>query len=150
MNSPFANLFLKLIEKIDTEVSEIKFIDQDWNQLDFENPPVQFPCALIDFPETPFAQMQGYQEGEAQVRIKLIYRSFTATSSIIPAENREAALAFYEIEQKIYEALQAWNADGLLVDDLIRTNASTDKRSDGLRVRVIDFKCMFADQTVTG
>lgn len=148
--SPLAKLFEKIITKIETDVTSVRFIDLDWNQLDFENPPITYPCVLIDFPDTQFAQMQGYQEGTAIVRLKIIYRSFTATSNITPDANREAALAFFELEQDIYEAFQAWYASGDLVNAAIRQNATTEKRDDGLRVRVLEFQCTFKDSTVTG
>lgn len=150
LNSKFGLLFNKLIEKIEADVTDIRFTDQDWNQLDFQEPPISYPCALIDFPDTQFAQMQGHQDATALVRLKLIYRSFTATSNITPDANRETALQFYELEQQLYEALQAWDADGLLVNDLVRQSATTEKRDDGLRVRVIEFACSFVDDTVTG
>lgn len=149
LTSPLALLFEKLIARIEAQVPDIRMIDHDWNQLDFENPPITYPCLLIDFPDTSFTQMQKYQLAQAAVRLKLIYRSFTATSNITPTTNREDALAFYELEQQVYEALQAWYADGLLSNAMIRKNASTDKRDDGLRVRVIDFECGFNDSTVT-
>ena len=150
LTSPFALLFNKLIEKITADAADIRFIDQDWSQLDFQDPPISYPCALIDFPETNFTQMQGYQDGNATVRIKLIYRSFTSTSNITSGTNRETALQFYELEQQLYAALQAWDADGLLINDLVRQSATTEKRDDGLRVRVIDFACSFNDKSVTG
>lgn len=148
--SPLAKLFEKLIARLEAEVTDIRFIDLDWNQLDFENPPITYPCVLIDFPDTQFAQMQGYQDGTATVRLKLIYRSFTATSNITPDANREAALEFFELEQEIYEALQAWDADGQLINDLVRISTTTEKRDDGLRVRVMEFTCTFNDKSVTG
>jgi hypothetical protein len=147
LTSKFGLLFNKIITKLNTDVPLIRFIDQDWNQLDEESPAISFPCLLIDFPDTQFSQMQGYQEGNATVRMKLIYRSFTATSSITPGTNRETALQFYELEKSIYTALQAWYADGLLINAMIRLNASTEKRDDGVRVRVIDFACTFAEDS---
>lgn len=149
LTSPFAKLFNKLITQIKAEVTAIRYLDQDWDQLGETNPPVSYPCILIDFPETQFAQMQGYQQATATVRLKLVYRSYTSTSNITPDANRETALQFYELEQQLYEALQAWYADGLLCNAMIRRSAATEKRDDGLRVRVIDFECAFDDNTVT-
>lgn len=150
LTSKFALLFNKIIEKIETAVTSIRFINQDWNQLDELTPQITYPCVLIDFPDTQFTQMQGYQDATCLVRLKLIYRSFTATSNITPDANRETALQFYELEQQLYQALQAWDADGLLVNDLVRQSATTEKRDDGLRVRVIEYACTFNDSTVTG
>ncbi len=150
MTSPFATLFLALQSRITEQVPDIRFIDQDWNQLDFDPPPVSYPCLLIDFSETAFTQMQGSQDGTFILRLKLIYRSFTATSNITPVANRQDALEFYELEHKLYLALQSWTNSSALVNALIRKSAATDKRDDGLRVRVIDFEGTFNDSSVTG
>lgn len=149
LTSPFALLFNKLITQIEMEVTAIRYVNQDWDQLGEQNPPVTYPCVLIDFPDAQFEQMQGYQQATAIVRLKLVYRSYTSTSNITPDTNRETALQFYELEQQLYEALQAWYADGLLCNAMIRRNAATEKRDDGLRVRVIDFVCAFDDNSVT-
>lgn len=150
MTSPFANLLLKLQARLTANAPAIRFIDQDWNQLQQANPPVSWPCALIDFSETDFTQMQGYQDGKVNVTIRLATSTFTSTSSIVALDIREDAVEFYETEQALYEALQAWDADGLLVNDLVRISAATEKREDGLRVRVIVFECTFCDASVTG
>lgn len=149
LTSPFANLFDKLVTQI-SNVSGIRYVNQDWNQLDHENPPVSYPCVLIDFPETKFDQHQGFQKGTVTVRLKLIYKSFSDMGNLVSNTVQETALQFYELEQAVYEALQAWYADSLLCDAMIRQTAATEKRDDGLRVRVMEFQCGFNDSTVTG
>lgn len=152
LNSKFAKLFNDLITRLETEVTALKHIDLDWNQLDIVNPPIQYPCVLIDFPDTAYQQMQGFQQGDVTVRLKIIYRSLTATTNFTPDVNRETGLQFFELEQEIYEALQAWGGGAgiTLVNDMIRQNAATEKRDDGLRVRVMEFRCSYVDDTVTG
>ena len=44
---------MELLDSIKTkisEISEIKYIDENWGQLDYysAHPPVQWPCCLID------------------------------------------------------------------------------------------------------
>lgn len=148
MNSPFANLFSEL-KTLLMAVSGVRFVDLDWNQLDFENPPISYPAVLVDFPETSFSQFQRHQNGRVLVRLKIIYASFTNTSSLTPGDLESTGLAFFELEQAIYEALQTKDASGLLADVLIRKSAITEKRDDGLRVRVVDFECSYIDSTVT-
>lgn len=147
--SPLAKLFEKMITKIEADVAAIRYISLDWNQLDEANPQISYPALLIDFPDTQFSQMQGYQDGTCNVRLKLITRSFTSTSNITPDANREAALFFFELEQDVYEAMQAWYASGDLVNAMIRKSTTTEKRDDGLRVRIMDFECSFRDATVS-
>lgn len=152
LTSPFALLFTDLIARLTDQVPELRHIDLDWNQLSFQEPPISYPAAIIDFGDTQYQQMQGFQKGDVTLTIKLVYRSFTATTSFVPETNRETALQFFELEQKIYEALQAWygGTGKQLVNAYIRQNATTEKRDDGLRVRVLTFLGSYYDNTVTG
>ena len=154
MNSPFANLFLKIQEKIKAEVPEILWIDFDLGQLeafDGQRPPVEWPCLLIDFPDTVFRQMQGYQDGDVNIVLRLAFDEYESTNAETPTLILQSALDYLEIEQKIYEALQAWDADGLLTNDMIRQNAQSEKRNDdNFRVRRITFSATFSDNSVTG
>lgn len=38
-----------------SDIPSIKYTDRDWGQLSLENPPVKFPCALIDFQSVDFS-----------------------------------------------------------------------------------------------
>ena len=63
------HIFLQIQEKLG-EVSALKYIDKDWNQLKFEQPPVKWPCALIDVTNISYSQMgQLWQMAEADVEI---------------------------------------------------------------------------------
>lgn len=154
MNSPFANLYLAIQARIISEVPEIKWIDHDLGQLeafDGDRPPVQWPCLLIDFSETTFGQMQGYQEGDMNILLRLAFDEYQQTNADTPAYVLEQALEYYEIEQKVYKALQAWNASNTLVNALIRISAASEKReNDNLRVRRLVYQGTFADSSVTG
>lgn len=147
MNSSKATLFLKMQEKIAADIPGIIFIDRDNNQLEAEAPPVLFPCALISFPEAEYQQMQGFQNVKRKVRIKLATDRLQNTSAETPAPQLEEGLNFWELEQQVYESFQYWDADGLLADELIRSNDETEANENGLNVVVIDFECAFADES---
>ena len=53
------HIFLQIQEKLG-EVSALKYIDKDWNQLKFEQPPVKWPCALIDVKNINYSQMGNF------------------------------------------------------------------------------------------
>ena len=154
MNSPFANLFIAISDQVLAEVPEIKWIDMDLGQLeafDGDRPPVEWPCLLIDFTNTDFAQMQGYQDGNMDIILRLAFDEYESTSAETPTLVRQSALEYFEIEQKLYEALQRWKAGGLLTNAMKRTNAATEKReNDNFRVRRISFAATFSDGSVTG
>lgn len=149
MNSPFANIYLSLMARIKSQVPEIAWIDFDLGQLeayDGDRPPVEWPCLLIDFASTEFAQMQGYQEGDTPITLRLAFDEYENTNGDTPVPVLEQAMTYLEIEHKIHQALQAWYADGLLTDALIRLSAGSEKRNDdNLRVRRLVYRGAFSD-----
>ncbi len=149
MNSKFANLFTAIQTRMAAEVPEVIWTDFDLGQLesfDGERPPVEWPCVLIDFPDTAFTQMQGYQHGDVQVQLRLAFDEYEDTHSATPTPIKESALEYLEIEHKLHQAFQAWYASGLLVNAMIRVSAATEKReNDNFRVRRLVYTCSFAD-----
>lgn len=149
MNSPFALLFVALCDHIRAQVPEIAWIDHDLGQLeafDGERPPVQWPCLLIDFADTQFRQMQGYQEGQCQLVLRLGHDQYQQTHAEVPEFVQEQALGYYELEHKLHQALQNWGADGLLINPLSRRSSSSEKREDdNFRVRRMVYACLFTD-----
>lgn len=154
MNSPFANFFTALQARIASEVPDIKWTDHDLGQLeafDGDRPPVAWPCLLIDFSETQFTQMQGYQDGDMDIVLRLAFDEYQQTHSDTPQYVKEQALDYYEIEHAIHLALQAWTAGGTLVNAMIRVSAASEKREDdNFRVRRLVYRATFADASVTG
>jgi hypothetical protein len=152
--SPFSKLFTALQARIKSQVPEIIWIDHDLGQLeafDGERPPVEWPCLLIDFIETPFTQMQGYQDGDVSIQLRLAFNQYQQTHSDVPEYVKEQALQYYEIEHKVHLALQAWTASNTLVNALIRRSAASEKREeDNFRVRRIVYQGSFSDSSVTG
>lgn len=157
-NSSFGQLFIKLSNHIQASVPEVKWIDQDFGQLEqFEHrPPVNFPCVLIDFPMAAYSGLSGLaQMAEITVQLRIGFAPFSQSSTRAPEKVREEAVKYYEIEQKIFEAVQGWQTD--FCQPLIRINAGTEQRlsandladSIGLRVRVINFSTQFEDQSNT-
>lgn len=149
VTSLFAQLFLAIQEQIEKEVPEIRQIDIDLGQLEtYETrPAVSFPCVLIDFPATPYSNhSQGWQWADVNVTIRLGFTPFSSASSITPDVTKEQALHFFELENKLYEALQGFTAGGC-IQPLIRVSAATERREDAYRVREIQFTTGTEDDT---
>ena len=150
LQSFFAQLLLKLQEHIKTEVPEIRYINQDLGQLevyDMGSPAVSWPCVLVDMSDTNYADLhQGVQEANiCTVVFRLGFNPFSQTSNLQPEEVRKLGLYYYELEQKLYQALQGYNADGLC-QPLTRTRMATEKREeDAFRVRVMIMTTAFED-----
>jgi hypothetical protein len=149
--SPFSNIFKAVQQRIRSQVPAIQWVDHDLGQLeafDGERPPVQWPCALLDFSQTDFLEMQGYQDGTFDLVIRLAFDQYEQTHSEMPEYVLDQALTYYELEHQLQAALQAWYGEGLLVNALIRQSAASEKREDdNFRVRRLVYRGTFSDAT---
>ena len=147
MNSPFANIFLAIMQQIQANVPEVIYIDHDLGQLDgySERPKIGFPCVLADFDGWQFEQMgDNTQTCEGDVVIKLAFAQFGQSNNITELEWREAALAYYDIEWSLHQALQGWSPlDN--VGHLMRTSVTTQNLPMGIRLRTIRYRLAFED-----
>lgn len=149
MDSPFARIFLDLQEHIKTEVPEIAYIEQDLGQLGSDDPRKMmiFPGVLIDFPTTPYSNLQGKNQlALPTINILVVQDSYSQTYNLAPQEVREIGLQYLEIEQKVFMAVASWESD--YCEGLVRTNANGHNRNDlGLRVRELVFTSEFEDRS---
>ena len=147
MKSPYTNLFLAIQERIQDEVPEIQYIDQNMGQYMNEEFRKQmlFPCLLIDFPMTDFSALQGNsQMGDATIVVTLFHDIWNNTNNLTPSDVREAGLTYLEIDQKVFVALQGWSPD--FCEPLIRTHNKSHNSNDvGLMVRETQFRTTFED-----
>lgn len=154
MNSPFANLYETIMARIKSEVTAVRYVNQDLGQLEYYNantgrPAVSFPCALIDFDNFNADDLSDKsQELEGDVIIRIALDTWSSASSITPTEVRTKALSYYDVEHAVYKALHAWcpgPADSC--GYLTRTGTATEQREDAIRVRVMRFRLRFRDDS---
>jgi hypothetical protein len=149
----YAQVLVKLIERIKTLVPEIRYIDQDLGQLEWYDirPAVAFPCVLIDFNNTTYDQMQGTEQtGNAGFTLRLAFPQYSSSNSLTPDAVKEKALKYYEIENRLYKAIQGYDADGLM-QPCTRVSAASERREeDNFRVRVMGFTTLFFDTEAAG
>lgn len=154
--SYFGQLFLDLCDHIKAQVPEIKWIDQDFGQLEqFEHrPAVSFPCCLIDFVLANYSNLSELgQAGDVTIQLRLGFAPFSQSNGSAPDSVRIKAVHYYAIEQKVFEAVHGWATE--YTQPLIRINAGTEQRLSandamdkiGLRVRVLNFSTQFEDMS---
>ncbi len=149
MTSLFAQLYLAIQDRIKTVVPDVKWIDQDLGQLEqYEvRPSVAFPCVLIDFGAAQYTdQSDDVQWVNVQIALRLGFAPFGSANGVSPQATKEHALEYYEIEQKLYEALQNFTANGC-VQPMTRISATTEMREDTFRVRQLVFTTATEDDT---
>jgi hypothetical protein len=147
MNSPFANIFLAIQQQIQASVTTITYIDQDLGQLKTATarPPVSWPCVLIDFEEFNFDNMgENIQTAKGTVVLRLGFAPYSSSTQVTPTAYIQQAIGYYDIEWALHQAIQGW-APGGDYGHLIRTSASTQKRTDNYRVRELRYSIAFED-----
>jgi hypothetical protein len=150
LHSPFSILYTEILARLKEKVPEIKYIEQDLGQLEHYDmrPPVTWPCCLIDVAdEYEYTDMQGNhsQLAEGRVMLRIGVVRYSDSNNLVPDNVRENALAYFEIEQKVFAALHGWAPAGF--SRLLRRNAVTEKRDDDIRVRMIPFTVSFTDNS---
>jgi hypothetical protein len=149
MESIFSKMFLDITARIQTEVPEIKWIDQDFGQLENygDRPSVLFPCLLLDFEDMTFSNKgERTQIGEGSVLFRLGFQPWSNTNSATPEVYRKKAMHYYELEHKLHQCLQGYGTEEF--GPLIRTSAGTEERNDNLRVRQIRYSVVSDDDSV--
>lgn len=149
VQSFFAQLLLLIQEKFANDVPEVRWVDQDFGQLENyeERPAVLWPCVLVDFTTTSYDQMTNKEQlGLPTIQFRIGFNPYSNTSSSTPVPYREKALEYYELEDKIYQKFQGWDAGGLM-QPITRTIGGTEKREDAIRVRLMNFTTMFTDKS---
>lgn len=143
LQSFFARYYLDICERIRTGVPEIEWIEQDFGQDVFDKwrPNIAFPAVLIDFPEASYGAEGGTSQfAEVTVSIRLLVAPFTQSYEDAPIEVREDALQYFEMEQKLVNALHGWAPDDGYCQPMVRSSIQSNNRNDiGLRIRNLAF-----------
>jgi hypothetical protein len=149
MDSFYAKLYTDLQERIKNTVEEIDWIEQDFGQdtLDEWRPNVSFPAVLIDFPQTNYSEIGGInQSATVIVSLRLLFAPFSQSYEDAPIEVIEDALQFFEIENKIVNALQGWAPSDNYCQPLLRRSAASNNNNRrGLRIRNLSFATAFLE-----
>ena len=150
MESLFSQLFLQIQNHILLTVPEIAYIDQDLGQMDYfeTRPSFDWPALLLDFDNVETSDhMHNVQWVALNIVAKLCFNPFSTPTSVVPDISQEESMKFYEIEHKLYKALQSFTANNL-VQPLTRVSINTQEREDAFRVRLTTFTTATEDETL--
>lgn len=139
------NLYLAIVTQLQAEVPELRWIDVDEGQLNDENPPVAYPCALIDidYPNCT-DESESLQLCTAKVTIRYAFKPSGSSSSAAPALNQEKSLERWDIVNKTYSALQGWETDE--TSSFSRRSQTNERRRDKLKVVIQVWETSFEEE----
>lgn len=133
------------------EIPEIKYVDEDWGQLNLYLPdiPVQWPCVLFEVKDGNFDNIGNNrlvipnerQMGRFSVDVVIGNLKLTNTSGRAPLSQKNKAWIIHTLENKVHEKLQGFRAD-FNCSKLIRRSCQTVKRDDGVQEKhvIYDFE----------
>jgi hypothetical protein len=144
----------KISKKLTSEVPELKYVDQDWGQMDFySRPPVKFPCALLDIQSAEYSNCGNFiQQGIVTVVIRVfdvkLSNQLGAASAEAPANQKENARKIWSLLKKINISLHAQDflqeGYGLPVRRQLRRT----KRNDGCYQNELFYTVQFTDKSM--
>lgn len=137
-------IFTGISAKLETEVTEIRWIDFDLGQFDQQElPPVSWPCVLIGFSDAPFQNIgEGGQLAEVGVYLLLGCKVMERTHSQANSTYRAQGLEHLDLIQDIHRAIDGLS--GSTFTDLRRVNFQNVSRAD-FRIYRLEYRCLFCD-----
>lgn len=133
-----------------TEIAGILYIDEDWGQLDefSQNPPVRWPCALVDIVDAAPSNMGSkVQLIDCTVLIRLADTRLNKTSQKAPVAGRNNANSFFGLAQTVYQKLHGWHGTDSHYGTLSRAGFKRVVRDDGIREYHLRFETLLTDTT---
>jgi hypothetical protein len=136
-------------DRLTQKVLALKYVDQDWGQMDFfSNPPVKYPCALIDIQSANYTQSGKFiQQGTVMIVIRLFDLKLSNSSQKAPESQKENAKKIWQLIEDVNKALHGQNflQEGYGLP--VREQMQRTKRNDGCYQTELYYSVQFTDTT---
>lgn len=135
-------IVLQNIQILLATIPELKYIDEDWGQLDdySPNPPTQFPLVLIDIGNLQYSDIgkdrtatpENRQMATGTIVLSIANLKLTNTSVRAPQNQKDAAWSIWEIIESVHKKVHGTLVEAT-VGAMMRTNMRKVKRDDGIQ-----------------
>ena len=132
---------LQNIQTILSKIPELKYIDEDWGQLDdySPNPPTQFPLVLIDIGSLQYSDISkdrsltpiNRQMSTGTIVLSIANLKLTNTSARTPQSQKDVSWSIWDIIEDVHKKLHGICVEGS-AGAMMRTNMRKVKRDDGI------------------
>lgn len=133
-----------ILDKLKKDVPELRWIDVNLGQMAVENPPVDYPCALVDVTDIDYTTAgMKRQVGEARIEIELYFIVRNPANTAAPDNIRKQAFEHFGVVKKVYKALE-----GVSGENFGSLNRKQVRRDKGYYPRsfTLVFRCSVEDQ----
>lgn len=138
-------ILLNVIERLE-QIEELKYVSEDWSQLNFEQPPVNWPCALVDLGEVKYTQAgRAIQQAEAILNITIADIRFDGLNTRLPEQNRQRIGEIFRIIEKVNSLIHGHGST--IHSRFQRIGLKKIIREDAVREFLISFRFGFTDQS---
>jgi hypothetical protein len=140
-------LYIALVNRLKTQVSELVTIDFFNNQLQnmLENKVIFFPCVLIEFEEIIFTnRTENIQEASIRLRFHLA-QNIIGLDTYEGSENITDALAIFDLKDKVNQALMTFVEPN--TSDFRRIGERNDAQYTNIHVIELLYECLYVDIT---
>ena len=100
-------IFLSIQDRLSTMVPALRYIDKNWGQLNIPQPPVQWPCCLIDLANIDYSQTSSLDR-LATATINIVVADQHTVRSSAKAPSISDAYDILDVLEAIMEALEGW------------------------------------------
>lgn len=135
-------IVLSNIQIILATIPALKYIDEDWGQLDdySPNPPTQFPLVLIDIGSLQYSDISkdrslipvNRQMATGTIVLSIANLKLTNTSARTPQSQKDAAWSIWDIVEEVHKKLHGKSVEGS-AGAMMRANMRKVKRDDGIQ-----------------
>lgn len=100
-------IFLNIQDRLADQVPALRYIDKNWNQLNMPQPPVQWPCCLIDIDNIDYSQTSS-SDRLADATISLTIATQHTVRSSTKAPSKSDAYDVLDVLESVMETLEGW------------------------------------------
>jgi hypothetical protein len=126
------------------EVKNLRYIGEDWGQLEVDTPPVSYPCALVDVDGFNYSQTGNLEQlGDGTVYVRVADQRMVNISANAPEYLHQASIDFFEILDEIRKKLHGFSGENYSA--LIRTSFKRVRRADAGREYLFTFKTSYQE-----
>lgn len=143
---------MELLDSIKTkisEISELKYVDENWGQLDYysANPPTKWPCCLIDISDIQYSNIgidrnktpMQRQMGSCIIKLTVANVRLTNSSQRAPIGQKQEAWKVWHLIEEVHQHLHGF-APVTNASALIRQNLQRTLRDDGIQEYTITYQ----------
>ena len=89
----------------------VKYIDKDWGQLGMEQPPVGWPCILIDIEQVEIRPLNdGNEQHKATVVLTVANKRKNSSSAHASSASKEKSMETIDLTDDIHDLVQGYSA----------------------------------------